>query len=202
MKTPKYICAKCRQPFTRRWNAYRHSNNKHFGSIENIISFTDYLTNQKNSSLSLNYFSEDKNSYPRNVNNHLFFDNSISAKNIQSSTLTDPCDNLMDHLFSPYELLAQLGPKYEEMRRILDCFPEPVRSILLGNTLSFAINSNDPVDTMNKKLSSYRKFVTSEMMLKDLAACYGSDQEYIKTMLKLKFKRKEYYRQNFANKIY
>lgn len=40
MKTPKYICAKCRQPFTRRWNAYRHSNNKHFGSIENIISLS------------------------------------------------------------------------------------------------------------------------------------------------------------------
>jgi hypothetical protein len=97
--------------------------------------------------------------------------------NTQSSSLTDPCDNLMDHLFSPYELLAQLGPKYEEMRRILDCFPEPVRSILLGNTLSLAINSNDPVETMNKKLSSYRKFVTSEMMLKDLAACYGRDKE-------------------------
>lgn len=65
----------------------------------------------------------------------------------------------MDHLFSPYEILGQLGPKYEEMRLILDCYPEPVRSIVLGKTLSLAINSNDPVDTMNKKLSRYRKFL-------------------------------------------
>ena len=42
MKTPRYICSKCRQPFTRRWNANRHSNNKHYGGIENIISFTEY----------------------------------------------------------------------------------------------------------------------------------------------------------------
>ena len=201
MKTPRWICAKCRQPFTRRWNAYRYSNNKHFGSIVDIISFTEFTINGVDSSIPLNGFYEDKNSYPSNVKNHLYFDNSISAKNIQSSTLTDPYDNLMDHLFSPYEILAQLGPKYEEMRRILDCFPEPVRSLVLGKTLSLAINSNDPVDTMNKKLVSYRKFVTSEMMLNDLAVCLGRNKEYIKTMLKLKFKRKEYYRQNFANKI-
>ena len=47
MKTPRYICSKCRQPFTRRWNANRHCNNKHYGGIENVISFTDYIMNQK-----------------------------------------------------------------------------------------------------------------------------------------------------------
>lgn len=49
MKTPRYICSKCREPFTRRWNANRRCNNKHYGEIENIISFTEYIMNQKNS---------------------------------------------------------------------------------------------------------------------------------------------------------
>ena len=113
MKTPKYICAKCRQPFNRRWNAYRHSNNKHFGSIDNIISFTEFITNQKNSSLSLNYFYEDKNSYPRNVNNHLYFDNSISAKNIQKRARPqDACFSM---------------PGVFNLRPTAGCFQYPVR---------------------------------------------------------------------------
>jgi len=61
MKTPKYICGKCRLPFTRRWNAYRHCNNKHEGAIENIVSFTDYITNEKGfSSVTLNHIYENK----------------------------------------------------------------------------------------------------------------------------------------------
>src|SRR5688500_3942440 len=73
MKTPRYICSKCRQPFTRRWNAYRHSNNKHFGSIEDIISFTEFTINGVDSSVPLNDFYEDKNSnhHPINVKNQL-----------------------------------------------------------------------------------------------------------------------------------
>ena len=71
MKTPRYICSKCRQPFTRRWNANRHSNNKHYGGIENIISFTEYIMNQKDS-IPLYGYSEDNSSHQSNVNNHLF----------------------------------------------------------------------------------------------------------------------------------
>ena len=41
------VCARCRLPFTRKWNAIRHCNNKHSGVIENIISFTEYVINQK-----------------------------------------------------------------------------------------------------------------------------------------------------------
>src|SRR5688572_7323029 len=123
MKTPRYICSKCRQPFTRRWNAYRHSNNKHFGSIENIVSFTDYLMNQKDSSIPLNGYSEDNSSYQSNVKNQTFFDKSISPNNLQYSTLTDPFDEAIERELLPFKLLDQLGPKYEEMRRVLDCIP-------------------------------------------------------------------------------
>ena len=190
MKTPKYICAKCRLHFTRKWNANRHCNNKHYGRIENIVSFTEYIMNQKDSSIPLNGFYQDKNSHPINLKNQLFFDNSISANNLQSNTLTDPLDDVMEHELLPYKLLDQLGPKYEEMQHILDYVPEPYRKILLGNALSSAINSNNPVDTMNKKLIDYRKSKTNVMMLNDLASFYGTDKEYIKEFLKLKFKQK------------
>jgi hypothetical protein len=46
-----------------------------------------------------------------------------------------------------------LSPKYEEMRRNLDGLPQLARKILHGNALSSAINTNHPVDTMNKKLT-------------------------------------------------
>ena len=71
---------------------------------------------------------------------------------MQSSTLTDPFENFIAHQLSSHELLVQLGPKYEEMRRILDGLPQLARKILLGSALSSAINANHPVDTMNKKL--------------------------------------------------
>ena len=90
--------------------------------------------------------------------------------------------------------MDQLAPKYEEMQRILDFLPEPSRTILLGIALSSAINSGNPVDTMNKKLTDYRKAKTRVMMLNDLAVFYGQDKAYIKEFLKFKFKQKEYYR--------
>ena len=74
MKTPRYICSKCQQPFTRRWNAYRHSNTKHYGEIENIISFTEYIiTNQKDSSIPSNAYSEVNNfSHQPKVKDQIF----------------------------------------------------------------------------------------------------------------------------------
>jgi hypothetical protein len=187
MKTPRYICSKCRQPFTRRWNAYRHCNNQHYGRIENIISYTAYLMNQKDS-ISLSGYSEDNSSQQSNVKNPIFFDKSISPNNLQSSTLTDPFDNAIERELFPYELLAQLGPKYEEMRHILESVAEPYRKILLGKALLSAINSDNPKETMNKKLIDYRKSKTVEMMLNDLAAYCGQDKAFIKEFLKLKFK--------------
>ena len=105
MKTPRYICSKCRQPFTRRWNAYRHSNNKHFGSIEDIISFTEYTSNQTDSFIPLNGFYEDNNNshHPINVKNQLFFDKPISFKNDLLDTLLEPLDDALERESSSYE---------------------------------------------------------------------------------------------------
>lgn len=165
-------------------------NNKHYGRIENIISFPEYIMNQKGS-IPLNGYSEDNISYQSNINNQLFFDKSISADNLPSYTLTDPIDDAIDRELLPYEILEPLGPKYEEMRRILDNVPEQARKKMLGKALFSAINSNNPVDTMNKKLTDLRKSNSSLMMLNDLASFCGTDETYIKKFLKLKFKQKE-----------
>ena len=143
--------------------------------------------NQKDS-ISLSGYSEDNSSQQSNVKNPIFFDKSISPNNLQSSTLTDPFDNAIERELFPYELLAQLGPKYEEMRHILESVAEPYRKILLGKALLSAINSDNPKETMNKKLIDYRKSKTVEMMLNDLAAYCGQDKAFIKEFLKLKFK--------------
>ena len=106
MKTPRYICSKCREPFTRRWNANRRCNNKHYGEIENIISFTEYIMNQKDS-IPLYGYSEHNSPHQSNVNNHLFFDKSISADNLSFTTLTDPIDDAIDRELLPYKIFEQ-----------------------------------------------------------------------------------------------
>jgi hypothetical protein len=143
--------------------------------------------NQKDS-IPLNGYSEDNSSYQSNVKNHLFFDQSISPNNLQSSTLTDPLDDALERELSPYKIFDQLGPKYEEIRRILEGMPEPTKNILLGNALSSAINSDNPGETLHNKLRDLLKAKTNVMMLNDLATFYGMDKESTKEFLKLKSK--------------
>ena len=193
MKLPKYICAKCRIPFTRMWNAHRHCNNKHSGAIENIISFTEYITKQKHSSIPLNDLYEDNNSPKINVKNQLFFDNQISANNnnLPFNTIADPFDDFIENELLPYKVLEPLSLEYEEMQRLLESFPQPQKQALLLNALFSALNSENPKTTMHKKLLEYRKMKSSIMMLNDLTAYFGRDKEYIKGFLKLKLKSKQ-----------
>lgn len=200
MKTPKWICSKCRQPFTRKWNANRHCNNKHSGRIENIISFTDYIVNRTDSSIPLSRSYKDNNNnhlqlnhQELNVKKHLFLDKSISVNNnLAFNTIDDPVEDLLERELLPHKVLEPVCPIYEEMQSLLDSFPEPYRQIFLKNALISAINSGNPVETMHKKLTEYRKFKTSRMMLNDLASYYGQDKEYIKEWLRLKFKQNDY----------
>ena len=190
MKNPKWICSKCRQPFTRRWNANRHCNNRHYGAIENIISFTEYIINRKDS-IPLNGFYEENNP-SLNVNNLKFFDGPSYINNSQFNTLLDPLDDAIEPELLSDELLDQLAPKYEEMQRILDCLPEPSRNILLGNALSSAIQSNNPVASLDKRLTDIRKVKTSGMMVNELSKFYGIDKTSTREFLKLILKQKKY----------
>ena len=193
MKLPKYICAKCRIPFTRRWNAHRHCNNKHSGAIEHIISFTEYITKQKHSSIPLKDLYEDNNSPKTNVKNHLFYDNQISANNnnLPFNTIPDPFDDFLDNELFPYKVLEPLSFEYEEMQRLLDSFPEPQKQALLSHALFSAINSENPKESIQKKLLEYQKMKSSIMMLNDLTAYFGQDREYVKEFLKLKLKSQQ-----------
>jgi hypothetical protein len=56
------------------------------------------------------------------------------------------------------------------MRLLLDFLPQPSKTILLGNALSLAINSNNPVQTMNEQIIEFRKNKSYTMMLQDLSA--------------------------------
>ena len=190
MKNPKWICSKCRQPFTRRWNANRHCNNKHYGAIENIISFTEYIINRKDS-IPLNGFYEENNP-SLNVNNLIFFDEPSYVNNSQFNTLLDPLDDAIESELLSDELLDQLAPKYEEMQRILDCLPEPSRNILLGNALSSAIQSNNPVASLDRRLTDIRKVKTRGMMVNELSTFYGIDKTSTREFLKLILKQKKY----------
>jgi len=73
----------------------------------------------KKDSIPLNGYSEDNSSHQSNVNNHLFFEKSISADNLSFTTLTDPIDDAIERELLSYKIFKQLGTKYEEMRRIL-----------------------------------------------------------------------------------
>ncbi len=191
MKTPKWICAACKQPFTRRWNANRHCSNKHSGFFENIISFTDYIINRQDS-IQLNNFDKDNNSHSHNfVKNQVFYDKSISSNNSLFDSITDSPEHFLDQELLPYEVLSPLGPKYEELRRILDFLPESSRNQILGIVLSTAINSDNPVGTMQKKIIEYSKDKNNVMMFNDLTRFYGGDKEYTKQLLKFKVKQKK-----------
>ena len=91
--------------------------------------------------------------------------------------------------YSPMNSWLNSAPKYEVMRRIVESVPEPSRNILLGNALSSAINSINPLDTMDKKLIDLPKAKTSVMMLNDLATSCGMNKASIMEFLKLKFKQ-------------
>ena len=157
LKNPRWFCSKCRKPFTRRWNANRHCNNKHSGYLEHIISFTDYVINRQDSN-SLNNFNKNNKDYQRNFGkNHVFFDTAISSNKLPFNPNTDPLENYIDQELSLCELLSPLAPKYEELRRILDNVPEPSKNLLLGNALASAINSDNPVETMQKKSNRIQK---------------------------------------------
>ena len=39
---------KCEQTFNRKWNAFRHCNNKHGAIFESVVHFREYLMNRPN----------------------------------------------------------------------------------------------------------------------------------------------------------
>src|SRR5574339_349016 len=191
MKTPRWICEKCEQTFTRRWNANRHCNYKHSGYLEHIISFTDYIINRQNSAPLSNLYKDNISDQKNVLKNQVFFDKPISENKSPFDSRTDPLEYVLDQELLPYEVLSPLGPKYQELRSILDFLPESSRNQILGIVLSSAINSDNPVETIQKKIIEYSESKSNVMMLNDLTRFYGGDKEYTKQLLRFKAKQKK-----------
>jgi hypothetical protein len=185
MKIPKWICSKCNQPFTRRWNANRHCNIKHSGRIENITSFSEHVMNSPNLqyNVRLDSFSQN-NSQSLNVKTKLFNHESIDMNYSQSNTLNNSLYDANESKLLSYELLDQLGPAYEEMQHILDGVAEHTKKIILSSALSRAISSNNPRDSIQNQANALRKNKNRIMMIDDLSLVYGPNRKYAKEWLK------------------
>jgi hypothetical protein len=115
MKIPKWICIKCEQTFTRKWDAFRHCNNKHGTILDSFIQFREYLMNRPNSQLSLipnnalnfNQQSDQQNRYfqEKNINPH-------------TDTLSKPIDGYTSDE-KLYNTMFELAPMYEELEILL-----------------------------------------------------------------------------------
>jgi hypothetical protein len=164
LKTPKWICSKCNQPFTRRWNANRHCTIKHSGRIENIISFTKHIVNSTNLQYDVRLDSfYQNNSQLLNAKPQLYNDKSIP--------INYPQPNILNNSL------------YEEMHRILDFIPEDNRKQIIGSILDTAIVSNNPYDYMQDILHTLRKNKRYAAMLNDLSSVYGPYKGVIKNLL-------------------
>ena len=111
-------------PLQEEWNAHRHCNNKHSGAIEDIISFTEYITKHKHSSIHLNDLHEDNNNPKTNVKNQRFYDNQISANNdnLAFNTMADRIDIFIENELLSFKILDPLYWDYEEMQRLVYLF--------------------------------------------------------------------------------
>ena len=185
MKTPKWICSKCNQPFTRKWNANRHCNMKHPGRMENITSFTEHIMNSTNLQYNIrsDYFYQN-NSQLLNIEKQLFNDKLINMNYSQSNTLNNSLYDANRSKLLSYELLDQLAPAYEEMQRILDCLPKDTKKLIIGSALATAIASNNPHDSIQNQLNSLRKNKNRVMMINDLSLVYGPNKGATKKWLK------------------
>ena len=162
-----------------------------FESFFTLFSSSSFERTRSEAFVPLNGFYEENNP-SLNVNNLIFFDEPSYVNNSQFNTLLDPLDDAIESELLSDELLDQLAPKYEEMQRILDCLPEPSRNILLGNALSSAIQSNNPVASLDRRLTDIRKVKTRGMMVNELSTFYGIDKTSTREFLKLILKQKKY----------
>jgi len=189
MKIPKWICSKCDQTFTRRWNAERHCNNIHDGEIDHIIYFRDYLRQTAYSQL------------PQNLHGSLADDITIlpyqQPISIQSEHLNPYIRSIMhDSARNPnpknllYATLNDLATRYEELENLLSQLPEQKRRYILGSIISRAIYSDNPVTCISKEVRAWRRTKLYDNMLNNVSIFLNYDRqrtiEYLKNGIKIK----------------
>ena len=187
MKIPKWICIKCEQTFTRKWNAFRHCDNKHAATFESVIHFREYLMNRPNFQSSLipnNTLNFNQLPYQQNRN---FQDKPINQ-------YTDTVSNPIDGYTSDEKLLSntmnELAPMYEELENLLSNMPEPNRVRILGSIVRQAIYSNNPVVFMKTQLKAWRNATVCNRMINNSSVFLGYNIQLTKHHLKMGIKKR------------
>ena len=187
MKIPKWICIKCEQTFTRKWNAFRHCNNKHGAILESVIHFREYLMNRPNSQLSLipnNALNFNQQPYQQN---RYFQEKRI---NPHTDTLSKPIDGYTSDEKLLYNTMFELAPMYEELENLLANMPEPKRRGILGGIVSQAIYSDNPIVFMNTQLKTLRNATVCTRMINNSSIFLGFNKQSTKDFLKMGIKKK------------
>jgi hypothetical protein len=183
MRIPRWICEICEQTFTRRWNANRHSNNKHGGILDPIISFKVFASRN---SLDLHQNSINlQKPYSLKSNSDIYFQNNLPYNVRQYRS-----DESMDY-FEEEKMLSdslhEIAAKYKEIEALLIDLPEVYKRNALGSIVTMALASDNTVNFITIMLKAARN-PTYVTMLNDAAIFLGVDQNVAKEWLKMLLK--------------
>ena len=190
MKIPKYICARCKMHFTRRWNANRHCNNKHYGTEGCVILFRDYILHKEIINLSFSdQYSENTTQIPYQQN--LSFQertNSNPMLYTNFNLTSNPNENYFDKDIRLSYTLNQLAPHYQQLENLLSHLPPSNRAFILGNILCMTLNDENPIAFINNQLEEFQKANTRHRMLDAISKSSGLDKNITKEVLKMGLK--------------
>jgi len=190
MKTAKWICTKCQRTFTRRWNANRHCDNIHFGHCY-ITLFREYLGNTRHNSLLRlpdEYSSADAGQITYQQDS--FFK---AKKNLilepQLDTSMDPMEDYLDNDILLYDKLDELTSHYKQLENLFSHVPEYQRRLILGDILTRALYSQNPVTFIHTELEWFQNAKSRIKMLDDISLSCGINRNLTKELSKRRLKK-------------
>ena len=189
MKTPKWICEACEQTFTRCWNANRHCNNKHNGTLDSVILFREYLANKGNYRyLRLSdMYSQNTNEIPYHQN--LSFHEKTNSKiETKFKKPFHPIEDYYDREILLNYKLDEIAPQYQQLENLLSRVAQPNRTYILGYVLNNALDSENPVAFINNQLDEFRRAKTRDRMLDEISSSLGLNKNITKEYLKMRLK--------------
>ena len=189
MKTPKWICSICKQTLTRKWNAKRHCSTKHDGLFDSIISFREYLlTTTTYSNPNGSFYSHNVNELP--YQKRLFFQDKSTNFNLHPhlSSTPDPIDDFTKREIMLSNTLDKIAPQYEQIGNLLSHIPDPQKTQILGDIISIALVSDNPIKFINSQLKDLRKAKFYNKMLDDASVFLGFNKQSTKEYLKMGLK--------------
>jgi hypothetical protein len=189
MKTPKWICEACEQTFTRRWNANRHCNNKHYGMLDSVILFREYSANKGNNRYLLLSDLYSENTYQIPYQKNLSFQEKTNSRLATKFKIPlHPIEDYLDREILLNYKLDEIAPQYQQLENLLSRVAQPKRTPILGSVLNNALNSGNPIAFINNQLDEFRRAKTRDRMLNEISASLGLNKNITKEYLKMRLK--------------